>query len=179
MNQEGRVVELLEQLNEYFEVVVNVLHSKGGTVDKYMGDAVLAVFGAPLSRGLREEVQAALEAVVELGEGMERLNERWQAEGKDPWRQVLVLSAGVVISGNVGSTSRMDYTIMGDAVNLASRLEGVAKQANRNIVVSQSVAENAGPGWHLLSVGEYEIRGQGTQEVFTMEGAVSLEEKSV
>jgi adenylate cyclase len=122
-------------------------------------------------------VQAALEAILELQDQMELLNARWATQGKDPWEQVMILSAGPVISGNIGCASRMDYTIIGDTVNMASRLEGVAKQSGRDIILSRVVGENADPEWDLERVGEFEIRGQGSQEVFTMPGSAYYKEK--
>ncbi len=141
---------MVQQLNEYFAVVVDTLQRKGAIIDKYMGDAVLAVFGVPLNRGMAVEVQSALEAILELQDQMEALNQRWADQGKDPWEQVMILSGGPVISGNIGCASRMDYTVIGDTVNMASRLEGVAKQSGRDIILSRVVAEHAntrmGPG---------------------------------
>jgi adenylate cyclase len=169
MSKEGKASELVQQLNEYFAVVVDTLQRKGAIIDKYMGDAVLAVFGVPLNRGIAVEVQSALEAILELQHQMDSLNERWATQGKDPWEQVMILSGGPVISGNIGCASRMDYTVIGDTVNMASRLEGVAKQSGRDIILSRVVAANADPAWNLERVGEYEIRGQGAQEVFTMQ----------
>jgi adenylate cyclase len=168
MSQEGKASELVLQLNEYFAVVVDTLQRKGAIIDKYMGDAVLAIFGVPLNRGMEVEVQSALEAILELQDKMVALNQRWADQGKDPWEQVMILSAGPVISGNIGCASRMDYTVIGDTVNMASRLEGVAKQSGRDIILSRVVGEHAAPEWALDRVGEFEIRGQGAQEVFTM-----------
>ncbi len=168
LSQEGRVGELVNQLNEYFAVVVEALQRHGATIDKYMGDAVLAVFGVPLNRGIQAEVQAALEAVIDVKLQLAELNARWAMEGKDPWEQVVVLSGGPVISGNIGCASRMDFTIIGDTVNKASRLEGVAKQAGCDFVMSSLVAEHAAPSWGVSQIGAFEIRGQGSQEVFTM-----------
>jgi adenylate cyclase len=179
MSQEGKVTELVNQLNEYFGVVVDTLQRNGATIDKYMGDAVLAVFGVPINRGMKVEVQAALNAILELKAAMQALNERWLAAGKDPWEQVMILSGGPVISGNIGCSSRMDFTVIGDTVNMASRLEGVAKQANCDIVISRTVAENASSEWGLLRLGEFEIRGQGSQEVFTMNGDQRYDGKSI
>ncbi|QPN55506.1 adenylate/guanylate cyclase domain-containing protein [Synechococcus sp. CBW1107] len=168
MSKEGKATQLVQQLNEYFAVVVDTLQRKGAIIDKYMGDAVLAVFGVPLNRGMEVEVQSALEAILELQDQMEALNQRWAAQGKDPWEQVMILSGGPVISGNIGCASRMDYTVIGDTVNMASRLEGVAKQSGRDIILSRVVAEHASREWDLERVGEFEIRGQEAQEVFTM-----------
>ncbi|MFQ6540214.1 CHASE2 domain-containing protein [Aphanothece stagnina] len=170
MTQANQVPELVDQLNEYFGMLVTVLQREGATIDKYMGDSVLAVFGAPMSRGIEEEVNAALRAVFELQHSMEALNQRWQEAGKEQWEQVMVLAAGPVISGNIGCASRMDFTVIGDTVNMASRLEGVAKQTNSAVVLSSRVASLAAPEWTLASLGQFELRGQGTQDAFTLKG---------
>ncbi len=170
MNREGLATELVAQLNEYFAVVVSVLQRHGATIDKYMGDAILAVFGVPLTRGLADEVQAALEAVMDIKAEVAELNQRWIETGRTPWQQVIVLSAGPVISGNIGCLSRMDYTIIGDTVNMASRLEAVAKSVDGEVVVNDAVARQARPEWIIHSLGPFEIRGQGTQEVFAVSG---------
>ncbi|MEX1317736.1 MAG: adenylate/guanylate cyclase domain-containing protein [Synechococcaceae cyanobacterium] len=170
MSQEGRASELVAQLNEYFAVLVGVLQRHGATIDKYMGDAVLAVFGVPLSRGLEEEVQAALEAVTEVQGAFAELNQRWISEGREPWEHVLVLCGGPVISGNIGCASRMDYTMIGDTVNMASRLESVAKQESSGVVVNRVVAGKARDEWIIRKLGDFEIRGQGTQDIFAVTG---------
>jgi adenylate cyclase len=168
MSQSGRATELVAQLNEYFGVVVDVLQRHGATIDKFMGDAVLAVFGVPLSRGLDTEVEEALRAMVEITQGVEELNQRWIEEGKEPWQQVMILSGGSVISGNIGCATRMDFTVIGDTVNMASRLETVAKQTNSSTVLNSVVAAHAPPEWSIKHIGQFEIRGQGTQDAFTL-----------
>ncbi|MEO1002358.1 MAG: adenylate/guanylate cyclase domain-containing protein [Cyanobacteria bacterium J06638_7] len=175
MSQEGRAGELVAQLNEYFAVLVSVLQRHGATIDKYMGDAVLAVFGVPLSRGLEREVQEALAAVVEIQAAFAELNQRWIDQGREPWQQVLVLSGGPVISGNIGCASRMDYTVIGDTVNMASRIESLAKQLDSEVVVNAVVAREARPQWSLRKLGDFEIRGQGSQELFGLDGHQDLD----
>lgn len=166
MSQEGRARELVEQLNDYFTEVVAAIHAEGGTVDKFIGDAALAVFGAPLNRGAAAEAAAALRTAQSLQTRLEALNTRWQSLGKDPWQQVIVLHFGQVISGNVGSSSRMDYTVIGDAVNATSRLEGVAKSCNRDLVMSAAFVAALSSDQPLQPLGQVELRGQGSTEIY-------------
>ena len=112
---------------------------------------------------------AAFQAALEIQRRLAQLNQRWQAEGLEPWRQVIALSFGPVISGNIGSSSRMDYTVIGDAVNNASRLESFAKHSGNGLVLSAAVAELLDGRWTLQDLGEQELRGQQRQRVFAVE----------
>ena len=168
MSSSGRVVELVERLNVYFSEVVEALHGQGATVDKFIGDATLAVFGAPIHRGNQAEASAAIEAALEIETRLQNLNQTWEQQGEPSWQQVIVLSFGTVISGNIGSSRRMDYTVIGDAVNTASRLEAVAKQCQRTIVMSQGVADLVRDHWPLEDLGCFEIRGQTAQHVYAL-----------
>lgn len=165
MSEAGMARELVGQLNEYFGEVVEALHSHGGTVDKFIGDATLAIFGAPLNRGAEAEARAGLAAALEIQQRLQRLNRRWQQGDREPWQQVIVLNYGAVISGNIGSSTRMDYTVIGDAVNAASRLEGVAKQCGRELVMSASFVALI-PDVPVEDLGEFELRGQGLARVY-------------
>ena len=142
MTQRGNVKGLVDRLNTYFSEVVDAVHSQGGTVDKFIGDAVLAVFGAPLQKTSSTNVIAGVRTAITLQQRLAALNRAWIAQGQSPWEQVVVLSYGWVVSGNIGCSSRMDYTVIGDAVNTASRLEAIAKQCGQSIVMSAAVAEH-------------------------------------
>jgi adenylate cyclase len=164
--QSGRVPQLVDQLNEYFSVVVADLMAEGATVDKFIGDAVLAYFGAPLSRGSQEDARAAVRAVRRIKESLADLNLRWATRGLEPWQVVIVLSAGTVICGNIGSPQRLDYTIIGDAVNRAARLEYVAKETGHVCVCTEAVVHRAGIESEATHLGSFAIRGQGEHPVY-------------
>lgn len=168
MSARGEERALVERLNAYFTEVVDVLYQHGGTVDKFIGDATLSIFGAPLNRGSSIEAELAVRAALEIEQRLEDLNQRWLASGLEPWQQVISLSFGSVISGNIGSRTRMDYTVIGDAVNTASRLEGVAKQHGHTVVLSESVAQLINGRWPLRDLGMIELRGQAPQHVFAL-----------
>ena len=169
MGQAGRSLEVVDRLNQYFSELVGAIHAQGGSVDKFIGDSCLAVFGAPLHRGNPQEAEAALRAATEIQRRLERLNEGWREQGLEPWHQVIALSFGPVISGNIGSAARMDYTVIGDAVNNASRLESFAKQSGYALVLSEAVAALLDPSWTLLDLGDQELRGQQRQRVFAVQ----------
>lgn len=168
MSQAGQARQLVDQLNEYLTEVVTAIHNEGGTVDKFIGDAALAVFGAPLNRGSAIEASAALRAARDLQNRLQALNRRWKEQHKECWEQVIVLNFGSVISGNVGSISRMDYTVIGDAVNATSRLESVAKASNRNLVMTAAFADLMPCDEQLELLGNFELRGYGTTTLYAL-----------
>ena len=169
MTERGDVRGLVQRLNTYFSEVVDAIHLEQGTVDKFIGDAVLAVFGAPVQRPDAVNAEAAVRAALSIHERLNRLNAQWEAEGQDQWNQVIALSYGWVVSGNIGSPVRMDYTVIGDAVNTASRLESIAKQCNESIVISDALAQQLEGKWPLRPLGDFAIRGQGSQDVYGLQ----------
>lgn len=127
--------ELVHLLNEYLTAMTDVVFKYDGTLDKYMGDAIMAIFGAPLNQPdhARRACQTALEMVNEL----HRLQKKWQEEGKPALNIGIGINSGDMVVGNMGSEMRFDYTVMGDMVNLGSRLEGINKEYGTNIICSE------------------------------------------
>jgi adenylate cyclase len=127
--------ELVHLLNEYLTAMTDIVFKYDGTLDKYMGDAIMAVFGAPLDQPdhARRACSTALDMLTEL----KRLQKKWQEEGK-PFLNIGVgVNSGDMVVGNMGSEMRFDYTVMGDMVNLGSRLEGINKEYGSNIIISE------------------------------------------
>lgn len=168
MTAKGEVNGLVLRLNQYFTEIVEAIHSRQGTVDKFIGDATLAVFGTPLKQPGPANAIAAVEAAINMQERLEILNQGWLKDGQPAWEQVIALSYGWVVSGNIGSSSRMDFTVIGDAVNTASRLESIAKQYDQTIVLSEAVAALLPKNWPLTDLGVFTIRGQGQQRVYAL-----------
>jgi adenylate cyclase len=121
-------------LNEFLTEISEVVEAHGGVVDKYVGDGVMALFGAPVTRV--DDAQRAVEAALEVRDRIERLRPRLAARGMPSPEIGMGLSTSRVVAGNVGSPSRLNYTVLGDGVNLASRLEGLTKRYQVPIVVS-------------------------------------------
>ena len=169
MSRRGQAVEVVDRLNAYFTELVSAIHAHGGTVDKFIGDSCLAVFGAPLHRGNGQEANAALDAAEEIQQRLQTLNTHWSRQGIEPWQQVIAISFGSVISGNIGSPSRMDYTVIGDAVNSASRLEAIAKANGYPLVITEAVAQLLDGSRPLRDLGLQELRGQEPLRVFAVE----------
>jgi adenylate cyclase len=123
-----------EMLNEYFSAMTGSVFAYGGTLDKFIGDAIMAIYGAPVD--LPEHPMRGCLSALSMIENLKTLNSKWENEGKRPIRIGIGLNTGLVKVGNFGSQERFDYTVIGENVNLASRLEGLTKSYGVDIVIS-------------------------------------------
>jgi len=140
---EGRAPrEIVELMNECFTEITNVIQRHGGTVDKFIGDAVMAFWNAPLPQP--DHAARACRATQDLLAALVRLNVGWAARGLPAISMRVGLASGPAVAGNVGSSTKFNYTVMGDTVNLASRLEGAAKVFGTLSLVAGSTVEAAG-----------------------------------
>ena len=130
---------VIARLNEYFTAMTNVLFEYGGTLDKFLGDGFMAIFGAPLSNS--NHAVDALQAVLAMFERLEELNELWNTRGETQLQMGVGINSGTVIVGNIGSEKRMDYTAIGKDVNLAAKLESLNKVHETNIIISERTYE--------------------------------------
>jgi class 3 adenylate cyclase/ABC-type nitrate/sulfonate/bicarbonate transport system substrate-binding protein len=129
--------DLLAQLSRYFEVVSQAIVEESGTVDKFIGDGIMAFWGAPAHRD--DHVLRACSGALRAARRMEQLDAEWIAQGRPPLQLRIGLHCADVLVGNVGSSKRLSYTVMGDGVNVAARLEGVNKTFGTTICISDSV----------------------------------------
>ena len=129
--------DLSRQITTYFERVTGAIAQDGGTVDKFIGDSVMAFWGAPVSRD--DHVWLGCRAARRANHRMRALNDQWQADGRPTMRLRIGLHCDSVVVGNIGSAERLSYTVMGDGVNIASRLEGLNKQFGTEICISDGV----------------------------------------
>jgi adenylate cyclase len=141
----GQVVEIL---NTYFSRAIEPILTAGGMVDKFVGDAIMAVFGAPVPHAdhARRALQAALGLTQEVQEFQNWLSDRFPGHSCPSFRIGVGLHTGEAVVGNIGSPKRLEYTAIGDTVNTAARLEGLSKELGWTIVASQATLEAAGPG---------------------------------
>jgi adenylate cyclase len=123
-------------LNEYLTSASALIDQRAGVVDKYIGDAVMALFGAPLTAP--DDPQRAVEAALALVASLPALNEKFGRDGWPPLAIGIGIHTGIVVAGNIGSATRLNYTVLGDTVNLASRLEGLCKLYGVPVIVSES-----------------------------------------
>ena len=134
--------ELVNSLNRYFDTQVDIVLNRNGMVDKYIGDAIMAIFGAPVTHP-DDALQAALSG-LEMYEAVEVFNRRQQELGKPEFKIGVGIAYGVVTVGNIGTERKMDYTVIGDMVNLASRMEGLTKVYKQPILISDTLWEAIG-----------------------------------
>lgn len=135
--------EVVELMREYLSAMSEEVANGGGTVDKYIGDAVMAFWGAP--RIHADHAMSACQVALACQAGLRELNRKWQLEGKPALEMRIGLHTGEAIVGNIGSEKRLNYTVMGDAVNLTSRLEGLNKHYSTKILISEHTYR-AAPG---------------------------------
>jgi adenylate cyclase len=127
--------ELVELLNEYLTEMTDIVLDQYGNLDKYEGDAIMAFYGAPIH--FPDHAARACYTALEMQEKLAELREKWKAEDRPELTARIGINTGDMVVGNMGSSTRFDYTVMGDAVNLASRLEGVNKQYSTDIMISE------------------------------------------
>src|SRR6185503_4736062 len=130
--------ETVDMLNEVFTDLFEAVSGAGGVLDKYMGDAVMAVFGAPLSSG-RDPLNA-VESAMAMRRMLAALNLRRRERGQAEIRLGIGVATGEVVAGTIGSPKRMDYTVIGDCVNVASRLQALTKTYGVGILVCEAIA---------------------------------------
>ena len=141
MSEQFDAGELTNFLNEYFTPMTAIIFEHGGTLDKYMGDAIMAFFGAP--GDMDDHADMGMVAALKMVDCLHELNERWWARGLPGIDIGIGLNSGPMRVGNMGSTQRMDYTVLGDNVNLGSRLEGINKQYGTRVIVSEETVNRS------------------------------------
>jgi adenylate cyclase len=157
-SEQGEPEAIVQQLNEYFSRMVHVVFEHRGTLDKFVGDAVMALFGAPLDDPDHAEhaVQAALAMLKEL----EELNRGWAAEGRPTLAIGVGVNTGEMVAGNIGSEAIMSYTVIGDAVNLGSRLESLNKQYGTSVIISDATRGRLQGRYDIRALGDVVVKGK-------------------
>jgi adenylate cyclase len=149
---------VVAQLNEYFTAMVEVLFRHHGTLDKFVGDQVMGLFGAPMDDPDHADhaVAAAVDMVATLG----RLNAHWSAQGLPVLDIGIGVSSGAMIAGNIGSAAVMSYTVIGDAVNLGARLESLNKTYGTRILISGDTHRRLTRSWTMRPLGDVTVKGK-------------------
>jgi len=155
---------IISLLNKYFNEMAAVIHSHGGTVDKFIGDGMMVFFGAPNHQD--NPAQQAFDAAQKMLQRLDNLNLKLKEEGIEEIKIGIGIHLGEAVVGHVGSDTRHEYTVIGDTVNLAARLEGRTKELGYPIVCSASVAKVLDSSAKLISLGETPIKGRAAAEVF-------------
>jgi adenylate cyclase len=158
VSERGQPEEIVAILNEYFTRMVEIVFTHKGTLDKFVGDMVMALFGAPLDDP--KHAEHAVDAALAMTRELQRLNEKWTAEGKPALDIGIGISTGPMIAGNIGSEAIMSYTVIGDAVNLGARLESLNKQYGTRIIISEAVREALPDRYVFRSLGDVVVKGK-------------------
>jgi len=156
---EGHTPEqVVEMLNEYFEIMVGIINRHGGVVDKFIGDAIMAVWGVPHAD--ERDASKALKACLEMRMALGALNEKRLSRGQTAVRIGMGLHRGHVISGTIGSLERMEFTVIGDTVNQASRVEASTKAFGTDLLITEELAAIARDEFILETAGAVEVKGK-------------------
>ena len=163
---------LVTQLNEYLSRMTSVIFSNGGTLDKFIGDAIMAVWGNVRSLGTMQDAKNCALAALGMRRELSKLNQNWREQGRMGLGMGIGVNHGEVIVGNIGSQDRMDPTVIGDAVNLASRLEALTRTYGVDMLVGESAAVLVRDEVYLRSVARVQVKGKTKPvDVFTFVGA--------
>ncbi len=150
--------QTVKLLNDYFTIMVECIQKQGGMLDKFIGDAIMAVFGLPVPHD--DDEDRAVRAAIGMMSELRRWNAGRVAGGLKPLDMGIGLNTDSVVSGNIGSPKRMDYTIIGDGVNLASRLEGACKQYSCRILISQNTYRKLRGTYRMREVDWVVVKGK-------------------
>ena len=148
---------LSELLNTFLTPMTKVIHKHGGAIDKYMGDAVMAFWGAPVATN--QHASKAVAAALEMIEALDEINVTFKEKGWPELKIGIGINTGMMSVGNMGSEFRMAYTVLGDAVNLGSRLESLTKQYKEPIIISEYTAKQA-PEYQYKRLDEVKVKGK-------------------
>jgi adenylate cyclase len=159
--------EVVLLLNDFYTLTIETTFKHDGTLDKFMGDAVMAIFGAPIRHA--DHSVRAVRTAIDMREGMIELNERRRREGKEPIGIGIGVSAGEAVAGTVGTEDRMEYTVVGDSVNLAARLQ--ANAGTGQILISQRTWEHVRDAVETRHLGPLKVKGKEEEvEVYEVVG---------
>ena len=158
--------QIIDQLNEYFTAMVSVVFEHRGTVDKFVGDMIMAIFGAPLSDD--HHADHAVQCARAMQSKLVELNREWSAQGRPAFQSGVGINTGEVVVGNLGSARMQSYTVIGDAVNLGARIESLCKQFDAEILISEFTRNELTASYEIEEKGAVTVKGK-TQPVTIFE----------
>lgn len=166
MSEKMAAAEVVSLLNRYFTALGKCITNHHGIINKYIGDAIMALFGAPLAS--QNSAQDAFEAALDMRKALEKVNKDFDAEGLPQLKFGIGIHTGTVFAGTIGAENRMEYTVIGDTVNTASRLESLCKTYTTDLLISHAAAEKLENKKDIRFVADAEIRGKSqTMKVYT------------
>jgi len=168
LSEKHSATEIVEMLNQYFSEMVVAITSHGGTVNKFIGDAIMAVFGAP--KILTNHAESAVNAALEMQARLSAHNFLQAAKEKPQFEIGIGLHSGSVIVGNIGSEKRKEFTVIGDTVNTASRVESLTKEFRTTLIVTQNVVDRLeGKDFDIGNLGSVIVKGRSQEtEIYSL-----------
>jgi adenylate cyclase len=158
LSESGEAEDLVRQLNQYFTRMVQVVFAHRGTVDKFVGDMIMALYGAPLDDP--DHADHAVQTALRMVEELQDLNRRWAVEGRAALDIGIGINSGEMIAGNIGSDTIMSYTVIGDNVNLGARLESLNKDYGTRILISEATRQRLKGQYDVRALGEVTVKGK-------------------
>jgi adenylate cyclase len=152
--------QVVNQLNEYFSVMTRIIVNHDGILDKYMGDAIMAYFECQNPLEYRKAAYNAVSAGIEMMQALEELNQIWQARGWPLLKSGIGINSGPVLKGNIGSVVKQEITIIGDTVNVASRLQELSKTTETAFLISESTYKLVHGEFSIRAFGNVRLRGK-------------------
>ena len=171
-SEQGRPEAVVAQLNEYFSRMVPIVFAHRGTVDKFVGDMIMALFGAPLDDA--DHADHAVQTALAMSAALGQLNHEWRAQGRPALDAGVGINTGEMVAGNLGSEDIMSYTVIGDHVNLGARLESLTKEFHTRIIVSESTVAALKGRYDIRALGEVVVKGKSVPvRIFSVQPADS------
>ena len=171
MSESMQPEEVVEMLNEYMTRMVSIIHAHKGIVDKYVGDAIMAIWGVPINH--EDDALQAIRACIAMRQELAALNELRISRGQNTLKIGMGVNLGQVIAGNIGSNEKMEYTVIGDSVNVASRIESMTKAYGTDLLISSSVFEKVKDQFITQTCESAKVKGKSSSlEVFKVLGLI-------
>lgn len=158
LSEKATPQELVETMNEYFSLMTEEILKRGGVLDKYIGDAIMAFWGAPIDD--IKQADHAVQTAIEMTSKLKILNKKLKDRGRPEIGMRIGIYTGPALAGNIGSELRLNYTVMGDTVNVASRLEGVNKEYGTEIIIGESTKNKLKTKYNLKHLGSVQVKGR-------------------
>ena len=157
--------QLVEQLNTYLNGMVVAILEAGGTLDKFIGDAVMAEFGSPISQGEKNDAMNAIRAALAMRKSLVELQQKWHQQGQELFFNGIGINFGEVIAGDIGSYQRREFAVIGDAVNIASRVESLTGKLGVDILITESIYQLVQAEIEVVDMGEHYLKGRQENQV--------------
>jgi len=158
VSEQGQPEAIVAQLNEYFSRMVPIVFDHRGTIDKFVGDMIMALYGAPLDDP--DHADHAVETALAMSAALAQLNREWAANGRPELDIGIGINTGEMVAGNLGSEDIMSYTVIGDQVNLGARLESLNKEFHTRVIISESTAAALKGRYDMRALGEVVVKGK-------------------